>query len=342
MVCESKKDDGSEFAPSTLICMRAAIQRFLTSPGVNRQINLMDGQEFQLANNTLKASIGVFLRKNRGKDTQTRTSAIDEKDLEKLSDYFDRTTPEKLQHEIFYNFIYHFGYRGREWMRSITKESVQISVDESGREYVDLLTPLQEKNVKPSTSRRHYESNKTILMYALPDNPRNCPVEAVKEYLSKLRSDALFPKPLQNNKQSWFSDKQNLGKNMLNDMMKKISFAAGLGRTYTNHCIRATVVTELAGKGYSVNEIQNVTGHKRPESVNRYVKRISASKKQKISNDLSISLHKQLAENNLIQQQSEASTSSSASEIQIQNNNKALRSVFSECSFSNCNFNFTS
>ena len=55
----------------------------------------------------------------------------------------------------------------------------------------------------------------------------------------------------------------------------------------------ATVVTELAGKGYSVNEIQNITRNKRHESVNSYIKRISASQKQKISNDLSISLYKQ-------------------------------------------------
>ena len=62
-------------------------------------------------------SVSVFLRKNRGKYTQITASAIDEKDLEKLSDYFNCTTLEKHHHETVYNFTHHFGYYDREWMR---------------------------------------------------------------------------------------------------------------------------------------------------------------------------------------------------------------------------------
>ena len=74
-------------------------------------------------------------------------------------------------------------------------------------------------------------------------------------------------------------------------MMKTISVSARLSMNYTNHCIRATVVTELNDKGYTVQDIQTVTGHKRPESVNRYIKRATPTKKKRISNDLSNSLH---------------------------------------------------
>ena len=50
-----KKTDRFDFAPVTLICMRAVIQRFLTSSSVDHQINIIDGQEFKLPNPTLKA-----------------------------------------------------------------------------------------------------------------------------------------------------------------------------------------------------------------------------------------------------------------------------------------------
>ena len=342
---KSKKTDGSDFAPATLICMRAAIQRFLTSSSVNREINIIDGQEFQLANATLKASIALFLRQNRGRDASTQ--AIDEEDLKLLSAYFNRASPERLQHEVFYSLIYHFGYRGREWLRSITKDSVKVCVDECGREYVDLLIPIQEKNVKPSTNRRHFESIKSIVMYSLPDNPSKCPVEAIKLYLTKLQSNALFPKPISSNRM-WYSNKQNLGKNTLNDLMKKISSEARLSKIYTNHSIRATVVTEMADKGYTISEIQSVTGHKRAESVSRYIKRTTSSKKKKISNDLSCSLHSLNDAGNsglnlaTSSAQHDEMATSSFSEVDILSNTTKTTSIFRDCNFSKCNFNFSS
>ena len=57
---KSRKTDGSDSVPATLICMRVAIQRFLTSPGVNRQISTIDDQEFKFANATLKVRLRSF------------------------------------------------------------------------------------------------------------------------------------------------------------------------------------------------------------------------------------------------------------------------------------------
>ena len=73
--------------------------------------------------------------------------------------------------------------------------------------------------------------------------------------------------------------------------MKKISKDSGLSQIYTNHSVRAAVVTELYNKGHSVENIQAVTGHKRPDSVYRYLKNISAEKKRKFSNDITSTMH---------------------------------------------------
>ena len=112
VVCQVRKTDGSNFAPATLICIRAAIQIFLTLPSVNRQISIIDSQEFKLAKATLKASVARFLRRNHRRDISTE--AINKEDLNSLSSYFNRASAEKVQHEVFYSPIHHFGYRGRE------------------------------------------------------------------------------------------------------------------------------------------------------------------------------------------------------------------------------------
>ena len=60
---------------------------------------------------------------------------------------------------------------------------------------------------------------------------------------------------------------------------------------FTQITALVTVVTEMAEKGYQMEDIMGVTGHKRTDSVQRYIKRITPTKKMKISNDLSERLH---------------------------------------------------
>jgi hypothetical protein len=103
------------------------------------------------------------------------------------------------------------------------------------------------------------------------------------------QTENLFPKPVKHLSKSgpWFCDKAVLGKNSLANMMSLISVRAGLSRKYTNHCIRATVVCELKNRDVTVEDIQLVTGHKRRDSVERYVKRVSDTKKKRLSDILS-------------------------------------------------------
>ena len=46
-----------------------------------------------------------------------------------------------------------------------------------------------------------------------------------------------------------------------------ISKAAQLSKTYTNHCVRTTLVCVMKEQGMSNEEISSVTGHKRSESI---------------------------------------------------------------------------
>ena len=61
-----------------------------------------------------------------------------------------------------------------------------------------------------------------------------------------------------------------LGNNQLKDMMPNLSVRANLSKRYTNHCLRATVVTTLKDAGFSNHEVCAVTGHQNQASIENY------------------------------------------------------------------------
>jgi len=53
-------------------------------------------------------------------------------------------------------------------------------------------------------------------------------------------------------------------------MMPLLSVRAKLSTRYTNHCVRASVVTDLKDAGFSNHEVCSITGHKRESSLQHY------------------------------------------------------------------------
>lgn len=68
--------------------------------------------------------------------------------------------------------------------------------------------------------------------------------------------------------------------------MKQISKTAGLSQSYTNHSIRATVITELDNIGFEARHIMAVSGHRSEASIRSYAS-TSLSVKEKISENIS-------------------------------------------------------
>ena len=54
--------------------------------------------------------------------------------------------------------------------------------------------------------------------------------------------------------------------------MSRLSAEAGLSRRYTDHCIRATVASNLCEAGVSNQGIMSGTGHRNVQSLNSYIK----------------------------------------------------------------------
>ena len=193
--------------------------------------------------------------------------------MDKLRQYFDRSTPEKLQ-EVYFNIEYYLGTRGREWIRHLRKNQIYICFDSNGRKYVDFpnLHTIQ-KNEQPSISNTTGKSvMKQSRIYA-HSTASTCPVEAIKVLLSKLPDccQSIFYRKRKDweDSDTWYNAKLPMGMNTIGDLMKSISKSAKLSKTYTCHCIRSTVITSMSNVGASVIDIQCVSGHKSGNSVNR-------------------------------------------------------------------------
>lgn len=278
--------DNHLYSPSSLVCIRASLHRHLTSVVVNREVDILHGNEYRRANGVLKGMVGKFLASNQQRKPEYE--AITEVDMTRLQNYFDRSTPLKIQEEATFNLLYHFGLRGRENLRSIQRDTFVIDEDETGKRFLKLDKVLKSKNVKASLSQKEFSDRKKCRMYE-STNKETCPLEAHVRYLALLpestKDNTIFPKFTK----SGFSSTAVLGKETLGNFISTLSEKANLSKRYTNHCVRVTVVSVLKSKGYSNDEVASVTGHKNVSSVQRYARHINSNGLQKVSSSLNLS-----------------------------------------------------
>ena len=69
--------------------------------------------------------------------------------------------------------------------------------------------------------------------------------------------------------------------------MKTLSKSAELSRVYTNHCMKATVVTNLDEAGHEARDSTIVSSHKSERSIRSYAIQCPPKKKRKMFGDLS-------------------------------------------------------
>ena len=223
-----------------------------------------------------------------GLDVSNSHPAIEQDDVNKMysSETLSNTSPQSLLNKVFFEIQLHFGRRGKEGLRELTKTSFTINKDADGKEYAKLSFNAKQKNHQGD---RQEDVGVEQRMYAHPDDDK-CPIYSLKKYINKLNPncDAFFQRPLSHftdDSSVWYSNKA-IGHNQLGRMMKIISTQAKLSKEYSNHCIRATTVTVLNRNGMDPHQIRHITGHRRVESLAPYINQLSTSQKQSASNAL--------------------------------------------------------
>jgi hypothetical protein len=116
-----------------------------------------------------------------------------------------------------------------------------------------------------------------------------------RKYITEVNSkrSALFQHPKSSlcaDDNEWYENKP-IGKNMLGSFMANLSTQAKLSEVYTNHCIRATTITELNREGFNDRDIIAVSGHRSTTALKSYVSDTRLETKRKMSDVLSNITH---------------------------------------------------
>lgn len=278
----NNKESGT-YSKSSIIGIRAGINRHLQNPPYNRTLNVTSDRDFMAANKVLAGRIK--LNRERGLDVTKQKSAIAPADIDKMyqSEVLSNKSPHALQYKVFFELALQFGRMGRDGLHSLHKDSftlVKDDLDES--EYVTLSYNEKRNNQNLDGKRREVDDR----MYSQADD-LNCPVKTFKLYMSKLHPDldSFYQKPATHanvmSSNTWYTCRP-VGVNTLSGFMKQISAKAGLSKVYTNHCIRATTSTVLSHAKINQNDTA-VTGHKYPKSLLPYVNSTSNARRKSTS-----------------------------------------------------------
>ena len=253
--------------------IRAGLDRYLNKENTN--FSIITDRDFKPANEALNAHLVELAREGKISSTKHKPALIPQ-DVEILYEkkQLGLETPESLLQTAWFNIMLHFGKRGRENMREMTAEDIQVHKSSSGLEYITLVERATKNHQGGLNSS---ENEAAAVMSEIPGNPR-CPVVAVKTYLSKRNKQcqALWQKPKNHNAMKfnpaedvWYCNAP-LGKNKLENLLCEMSKKAGLATIYTSHCLRATSVTILKASGLENARVKSVTGHKSDSAVESY------------------------------------------------------------------------
>ena len=125
-------------------------------------------------------------------------------------------------------------------------------------------------------------------------NGPKCPVACFEKYLNHLNPnmDALWQRPrakITIKHETWYCN-MPLGEKTLGSTLPTISEKYGLSQRYTNHSLRVISIQVLEDGNVETRHIVRVSGHKNPDSVSNYARRLSAAKKRNLSCILAESL----------------------------------------------------
>lgn len=258
---------GLTYQKGSYMSARSAIQRHLTY--LKRPFNVRSDSAFNASNRILDAVLKHNKAHGLAKPVEHK-DAITEEDKVRLRAYFadvlETQDTYKLQSFCWFNIARHFALRGGEVFARIKRTDFDFRVDEEKKEYVVLKTDFLTKNSPGGISSREFKS-----CGMLKDEVQ---VQALRRLLARLHpnQERMFQRVLPGVRSvngPWFMNAP-LGHNALSDMMPLLSVRARLSNRYTNHCVRASVVTDLKDAGYSNHEVCAVTGHKNEASVQHY------------------------------------------------------------------------
>ena len=277
---KARTKQGKLYEPDTLNSIRNSLQRVLIEKG--SKINLKDDMEFCKSRKVLTARRKQLTKLGKGnKPNATRALTEKEVDLLYSSNYFGSSTPMSLQRTIWWIITTNFGHRARNEARQLLFGDIKIKISE-GNEYLEWDTERATKTRDGSVPMGHKRAfNPT----AFATETERCPVSLYKKFISH-RPDNMCQdaSPLflainyhvdYNLDPVWYLPRP-LGKNKIGEFLpgaRKILVSSGECTTkgkISNHSARKTTITNLLDNNINPLYVQQLSGHKRMESLNTY------------------------------------------------------------------------
>ncbi|CAC5409680.1 KCTD1_15 [Mytilus coruscus] len=253
---EVRSKDGKPYTRSTIVGIRASINRYMNSLPESCRLSILKHEAFSSSNALLERM--NLEDKNRPKTTIKRIISANDLTTLMRSSVIEANVPSSLVRKVWIDLCLHFGMKGKEAIRTLTKESFLFETDENGHQYYRLNYDLEMPKIE-SFSEMH-DWHWFARMYSIEDS-QYCPVKSMNAYISKLSADIpeFFQRPVDKKSMTdeiWFYGA--MGHNSILKMMSEISTEASLTRIYTNICLKATISDLLEKQGLNVETIMNM------------------------------------------------------------------------------------
>lgn len=330
---KAKTMKGNLYEPDTLTGIRNSLQRVLVERG--SKYDLREGIAFNKSRKVLSSRRKELTKMGKGnKPNAARAITAEEVDLLFKSKYFGVNNAVSLQRTVWWYLTQHFGHRARDEGRQMQFGDVKIEKDFStGCEYLVWLT---ERSTKTRNGERPLGHKRSFNPKAFATGTDRCPVKIFKEYVSHRPTEMckddspLFLQVCYNveytSNKFWYFPKP-LGKNSVGQFLskaRKVLDSNSAGKI-SNHSARKTTVTNLLNQDINPLHVQQITGHKKLESLNSY-NTASISQQKKISDAISSGSGQSYSISQTIQQQ-------------LSQKWNPVAPIFQGASINNCTFN---
>ena len=280
----ARTEKGELYKINSMRSIRSGLQRHFLEQVFSYDI--LSHHEFKEANICFENMLKNI--KTAGKGETEHYPEIEPEDLKKLYASFDTESPVGLFEKVWFDIMFQLVRRGRENLRSMTKNSFSIDTDATGRRYVFQTRSELDKNHNINDDT--FDTTGEGRIYET--GSKSCPVLCFEKYLNSLHPnlEALWQRPREKSDSSIWYCNVAVGQKFLGNLMANMSTKYGLSQRYTNHSIRVTSLQVLEDENIEGRHIIRVSGHKNVDSVKNYARRLSTARKRNISSILSNSV----------------------------------------------------
>lgn len=273
----AKTIKGQLYEPDSLTGIRNGLQRVLEERGSKH--NIREDPDFGKSRRVLASRRKELTKQGKGnKPNATRPLSTEEVQQLYKAGYFGGSSPVVLQRTVWWIITQHFGQRARDEGRQMCFGDVGIEKDlASETEYLVWYT---ERSTKTRNGERPMGHKRIINPKAFATGDNQCPVDIFRKFishrpLSMRKSESPLFLQVRHNidfhlERIWYYEKP-MGKNSIGNFMKGARDILPKTRgKVANHSARKTSLTNLLGANINPLHVQQISGHKKLESLNTY------------------------------------------------------------------------